>query len=106
MNEYRYLDELLAKDKTKNARFAGKVIYTTDEMLQIWHGDNDIERLALSTLESLDHALKERKKTDDMASYHQARFIGKIVDEMARYLHNHEDGSDILRDIIRSYPYR
>ena len=29
--------------------------------------------------------------------YHRARFIGKIVDEMARYLHNHEDGSDILR---------
>ena len=49
MTEYPYLDELLAKDKTKNARFAGQASYTHDEMLQLWHGDNDIEQLALSS---------------------------------------------------------
>lgn len=103
MNRYQHLDELLAKDRTKNARFAGQYLYSTEEMSQIWNGDNNIEKLALSALECLDHALKECKKTDDMASYHCARFIGKIVDDMARYLHNDADGSVMLRDIFESY---
>ena len=106
MRGYPYIAQLLEIEATKNAKFAGKIRYTTAEMHEIWHGDNDIEDLVLSTIANLDHTLQEHNKTDDMASYHRARFIGKIVDELARYLHGHEDGSDMLQDIIRSYQHK